>query len=173
MPLLNFPECELDLPRNLALLDTNVLVAFVDDRDNDHEQAAFVLEELDSHSLVAPIPVIVEAFGLLTSRRGLSKAMSLVRWLSTPGQVSLLPALNIATHEFPTFMRRAEWMAQFSVDYVDSHLMETAHALTERCGLKPHAPIFTFDTRDFLRCATRGRNYSIFDMRELELIAFG
>jgi hypothetical protein len=58
------------------------------------------------------------------------------------------------------------------VDYVDAHLMELADTITAKFSLRPHMPIFTFDTRDFMRCASHGRLYSLFDMKEMELIDF-
>ncbi len=50
--------------------------------------------------------------------------------------------------------------------------MNVADRLTRSYDLRPYAPVFTFDTKDFYRCATFGYLYSLYDMRTPELIAF-
>jgi len=54
MPFCRIPGAELDLPRNIAILDTNVLVAYADDRDQHHEQAFVFLEAEDSYVWLVP-----------------------------------------------------------------------------------------------------------------------
>lgn len=172
MVLLRVSEGEVDLPRNIALLDTNVLVALIDDRDNDHEQAALVVEELTDYAWAVSLPVIVEASGLLGSRRGQGHVGNLMRWLLTPGNAWLLPGSHPTLTPDAMLWSHSTWMAKFVVDYVDSHLMELADAITTQFELRPHLPIVTFDTSDFMRCASSGRLYSLYDMRALELVDF-
>ncbi len=56
------------------------------------------------------------------------------------------------------------------MDYVDTYLMETAHHITKVCDLKPSAPIITFDTKDFWPCTLQGRSFSLYDMKDFDLI---
>ena len=84
MPTLDLVGATLDLPRNLALLDTNVLVAYQLSTDRDHDQAeAFVEAGADYELLVAP-PVLVESCGMLSSRSGRDAVGRLLSWLLTP-----------------------------------------------------------------------------------------
>lgn len=68
--------------------------------------------------------------------------------------------------------RDAAWMKAQRIDYVDVYLMETANRITNACDLRPHAPIVTFDTSDFLRCGVKGHSFSVYDMRDLTLVTF-
>lgn len=85
------PEQELELPRNIGLLDTNVLVAFVDNRDAWHELSVLLIEENEDYEWSVNLPVVVEACGLLGARCGQTQVLTLLRWLLTPGNVWLLP----------------------------------------------------------------------------------
>lgn len=172
MPIINIDGAELDLPRNLALLDTNVLVAIGDDRDNDHEQAMLVFEELSEFQFGVTPPVILETLGMLTSRRGRETAIRMGQWILTPGNVIVLPALHPPTATSDVIGTHVHSMNRFSIDFVDSHLMHAADLLTSSWSLKPHAPIVTFDTKDFFKCAPAGYLYSLYDMRELDLVVF-
>jgi hypothetical protein len=82
----------LDLPRNLALLDTNVLVAYANDEDALHDQAQLFIESQDEFELIVVPPVIVEACGLLAKRRLQRTVFYLLNWILTPGNVVLLPS---------------------------------------------------------------------------------
>jgi hypothetical protein len=98
------------------------------------------------------------------------RLLSLLQWLGTPGNVIFLPS-----HHYPTMsdalIGHTDWMRKYNVDYVDSYLIETAHRITKTCNLKPSAPIVTFDTKDFWRCSSQGHLFSIFDMKDLDLIS--
>ena len=172
MPNLSIEGAELDLPRNLALLDTNVLVAIGDDRDNDHEQASLVFDLLVDYEFGVTPPVVLETLGMLTSRRGRDVALRMSQWLRTPGNVIILPALHSPLRTADLLDEHSAWMRKYSIDYVDSHLMHAADVLTHAWTLVPHAPIITFDTGDFFRCAKSGYRYSLYDMRELDLLTF-
>ncbi|WP_407067856.1 PIN domain-containing protein [Mesorhizobium sp. M8A.F.Ca.ET.213.01.1.1] len=172
MPILTFERQEIDLPRNIALLDTNVLVAYMDDRDNYHEQAVLVVDELPDYIWVVTLPVIVEACGLLGRRRDHLVVIQLLQWLLSPGNVWILPSSHPSLSPEQSLWLHSDWMRRHVVDYVDSYLMEIADAITKRLELRPHLPIVTFDTSDFLRCAGSGRRYSLYDMRDLQFVDF-
>ena len=172
MVALRFAEQSVELPRNGGLLDTNVLVAFADDRDGFHEQAALVLDDYDDYEWVVSLPVVVEACGLLGSRRGAGHVLTLLRWLLVPSNALLLPGSHPSVQADRLLMLQTNWMNQYRVDLVDAHLMDLAHSITSQFDFRPHMPIFTFDTSDFLRCASKGKRYSLYDMRELELVDF-
>src|SRR3954463_6701666 len=92
MPIFPIPGGEIDLPRNLALLDTNVLAAFANEEDSLHEQAKFFIEDENYFSLIVVPPVIVETCGLLAKRTYQAKLLALLQWLWTPGNVIFLPS---------------------------------------------------------------------------------
>ncbi|WP_332659843.1 PIN domain-containing protein [Brevundimonas sp.] len=173
MPFFKIAGADLDLPRNLALLDTNVLVAYADDRDNGHEQALLVIDDLgESYKwLVAP-PVIVESCGLLMSRRGEGAVLKLLGWLLSSPIITILPSPYPPLSAQSSLRLHTDWMQRLSVDYVDSYLMQAAHLITTECSLRPSVPIVTFDTSDFLKCAIGEYKYSLYDMRDLDLIEF-
>ena len=172
MPLFAIQSMNLDLPRNLALLDTNVLVAFANDRDGNHDQACLVVEEAEYEWLVPP-PVVVEACGLLDRRRGRDYVLRLLTWLLTPGMgVRLLPDPNHPIELAQAMRGHSRWMQRYEVDFVDAYLMQIADKLTRACDLKPHAPVFTFDTQDYYKCSLQGYLFSLYDMKELDLIEF-
>lgn len=173
MPFFNIPGIDLDLPRNVALLDTNVLVALADESDGNHEQAlTFVLADPDYEFLIAP-PVIVESCGLLSKRKNRPISLGLLAWLLNTAGVTLFPAPHPPGEVRPTLSGHAAWMERYRVDYVDAYLMEIAHRVTTKCDLRPHLPIVTFDAGDFLRCSGHGYEFSLYDMRDFQLVEFG
>jgi predicted nucleic acid-binding protein len=125
MPLLQLPAAEFDLPRKLALLDTNVLVALADPRENLHADANYVIEEIRYTWLVMP-PVIVEACGLLIRRRRIQETWALAEWLLDPGNAILLPDLHDVRKTAESFEAHTRWMRRYGVDYVDAYLVELA-----------------------------------------------
>lgn len=172
MAFLRVSGQDLDLPRNIALLDTNVLVAYINDRDGNHDVATFVVDDLPDYVWVVSIPVIVEACGLLGSRRGPGSVLNLLRWILTPGKVLILPGSHPNLLPERMLWSHDAWMRQYVVDYVDAHLMELASVISDQLKLQPHLPIATFDTKDFFRCANKGCRYSLYDMHALEFIDF-
>lgn len=172
MPTLDVGGGAVELPRNVAFLDTNVIVAYQLPLDQYHEQAEVFFEvgEEFEELLVAP-PVLVESCGMLMSRSGKDAVGRLLSWLLTPGHnVRLFPAPHSPLDVSLVLTSHAVWMRQFSIDYVDAYLMEAAHRLTETLNLVPNLPICTFDTSDFLRCWSRGYSYTVYDMRTFELV---
>jgi predicted nucleic acid-binding protein len=167
-----FVGAELFLPRNLALLDTNVLVAFADPGDKDHEQVELFFEVDDTYAFLVAPPVIVEACGVLARRRTNRIALQLLNWLWTPGNVILLPSPHPPKEIGKVLAEHTAWMSKYEVDYVDSYLIEVAHRLTVACELRPFVPIVTFDTGDYLKCSRRGHFFSVYDMKDLQLLEF-
>jgi predicted nucleic acid-binding protein len=170
MPTFDFGGVALDLPRNIAFLDTNVLVAHQLPEDQDHDQAEAFLEAGPDYELLVTPPVLVEACGLLTSRSGRDAVGRLLLWLLTPGHnVRVFPAPHSPLDVSTVLNAHVIWMRKFDIDYVDAYLMEAAHRLTEMLDLFP-VPICTFDTKDFFRCWRKGYSYNVFDMRTLDLV---
>lgn len=172
MPEIVRPEQLVQVPRNLALIDTNVLVAYHDHRDNLHEQAEQFIEAGEEYILLVAPPVIVEACGLLTIRTNRPTTQKMLDWLLTPGNVLLIPDLSVHADETSDLSHKSSWMEKYKIDFVDIYLMSIADHLTRSFELRPAAPIITFDTRDFYRCARRGLDYCIYDMRTLDLVDF-
>ena len=172
MPHFIIPKHHFEVPRNLALVDTNVLIAYHDTNDRLHEQAYEFVEAGGDYELLVAPPVIVEACGLLTSRRGSQITLRMLNWLLTPGKVILMPNPNSYKDFGLELADKIRWMDKFSLDYVDSYLIIAADYLTTTCRLTPPAPIITFDTGDFTRCALKGRRFSIYDMKNFELLDF-
>jgi predicted nucleic acid-binding protein len=172
MPEIVRPEQLVQVPRNLALIDTNVLVAYHDQRDNLHEQAEEFIEAGGDYILVVVPPVIVEACGLLTRNANRPTTQKMLDWLVTPGNVLLIPDLPAHADETIELSHKSSWMEKYKIDFVDVYLMRIADHLTRYFELTPAAPIITFDTRDFVRCALRGLDYCIYDMRTFDLVDF-
>jgi predicted nucleic acid-binding protein len=165
---------EIDLPRNLALIDTNILVALADPEDDDHDYAQlFVTEQQEFNLAVAP-PVIGEACSLLIgSRKRHDRAEWLLRWLLDPGSgIRLLPA----PHGSPELAVQrylgadVAWMAQYKLDYVDAYLMQMASQITSSCTFRPDLVIVTNDLKDFLRCFGGTYSYRIHNISTGETI---
>jgi predicted nucleic acid-binding protein len=172
MPRFEISGSSVELPRNIALLDTNVLVGIIDERDQHHEQATLFLEGGDDYQLLVPPPVVFEACAILIRHRDLSVAARLVTWLLTPGNAMIFPSPHASPGVAEALRDHSLWMQRYKVDYVDAYLMEIAHQLTMQCGLRPSTPIVTFDTSDFYKCGLGGYSFSLYDMRELALVEF-
>lgn len=168
MPQYNVPGEVLDIPRNTALIDTNVLVAMFDPTDGLHAEAQFALREDDRFCWLVIPAVLVEAAGLLKRRAGDIAVVTMLRWLLTPGQRVLL----ISSVEGPKELEKhlplcIDMISSRQLDFVDTQLMTVASVLTLACDLAPFMPILTSDFRDFY-AAARGRRYqySVLDLRD-------
>lgn len=156
---------ELDLPRNLALIDTNILVALADPDDDNHDYAQLFMEEQDEFQLAVAPPVIGEACSLLIgSRKRRDRAEWLLHWLLDPGSgVRLLPAPHGAAE--PSVQRYlgadVAYMAQHKLDYVDAYLMQMANQISSACAFRPDLVIVTNDLKDFLRCFGKSYGYRV------------
>lgn len=172
MPTLELPASACNLPRNAALLDTNVLVAYFDDTDENHGLALLTLDEDVGYVWLVSTPVVVEACGLLGRRRSQRQVLSLLVRLFTDENVLIFPQIDAIGTPISSIEVHTNWMRQHSVDYVDSHLMNLAHFFSTKFMLRPNLPIATLDMRDFLRCGGKGLRYNLLNIEELELIDF-
>lgn len=165
MPRIEIPNGRIEIPPKLGILDTGVLAArFKDDESEKHSDTIAYMELADYQWLVAP-PVIVEACGLLSKRKYDKQRAAMMQWLQAPGNVNIFPAPHAPSLVHEVLSKHAQWMAKFEVDYVDAYLMEMANLLTQAGKLRPHAPIITYDTTDFMKCAKKGLQYSLIDMK--------
>lgn len=168
MVLFMVEGAEIDLPRNLALIDTNILVALADPKDKHHEYAwLFVEVQRDFQLAVAP-PVIAEACSfLIGSRKRRDRAEWILRWLLSPGSgIRLLPAPHGSPEAAIQRYLDADvaYMSKYKLDYVDAYLMQMAHAITSNCSFRPDIVIITNDLSDFTKCFGCGYSYRIYDM---------
>jgi predicted nucleic acid-binding protein len=165
---------EIDLPRNLALIDTNILVSLADPNDPDHDYAQLFVEEQEDFDLAVAPPVIGEACSLLIgSRKRRDRAEWLLNWLLTPGNgIRLLPAPHGSPEGAIQRYLSADfaWMAQYKLDYVDAYLMQMASQITSSCAFHPDLVIVTNDLKDFLRCIGGGYKYRIHNISNGETI---
>ena len=78
-----------DLPRNMALLDTNVLVPLASPQDDWHEHTVAALD-LGEFRWVVTHASLIEAWNILVGReKRTDLAYELVNWALTPGQAIL------------------------------------------------------------------------------------
>lgn len=172
MPILDIPGVELPMPRNIALLDTNVLVAYFDETDEHHDDATLVIEECKEYVWILTPPVITEAAGLLARKLDNVWVVRMLLWMMTLEQAIIFPANHFIQPPKSVLTKNAELMGRHVIDYVDSYLMDLADCLSNTLELRPNMPIATFDKRDFFRCAGKGLRYSIYSTDDLELIEF-
>lgn len=154
----------LELPRNLALLDSNALVALIDDRDDHHEDAQLFFEAQEDYILAVAPPVIAEAWGVIRSRRP-DRAHKLIQTILDPGVgIRILPAPHHVeeSHVQDYLHENANWMQKFAIDYVDAFLMGMADRITLTCDMSPFIVIVTTDLRDFPRCLNGGYSYGVY-----------
>lgn len=167
MPTFAITGSELELPRNLALLDTNILIALADPDYPHHPDIKTWLDYQEDYILGVPPPVIVEACNFITGKlKRPDRADFLLRWLLTPGNaVRILPAPHdVAESAVQTYLGAdVEWMAQHRLDYVDAFLMQMANRITDACQFRPDLVIVTMDLGDFLRCLKKGYAFRIYD----------
>ena len=163
---------DLDLPRNLALLDSNILIAFALADEPQHAEASIFLECKDEFVLGVAPPVIGEVCSfLIGKRKRRDRALWLVRWLLTPGNcVKLLPAPHNSDEDaLSSYLRTdIDWMDAHGLDFVDSYLMHMADTITETCKYRPDVVIVTSDLNDYLRCFKRGCQYRVYDISNNE-----
>ena len=164
MPVLTIPGKEYDVRRDSMLLDSNVLIAaFSPTEIVRHETARLLLEE-DCPFLV-PVPVVVEAWGLLARGKAASQpAGELVDWLASSG------AATIISEDMEPFYDLIEVMKRRRIDLVDSAVLRLALKITKECKLTPPIKIATFDTRDFLPLRASVRGFLLYDLNTFDLI---
>lgn len=148
MPTFKILPYELDISREAALLDTNVLFAAFSQRDQKRQNAREFLFDVWENELLVPIPVLIETWGLLVGRnKDWESGMELLNWINSPGTaVTLLPQ-----HANHSVLVR-DIIARMRIDCVDATLIYLANEFTVQCSLAPPIRIVTYDTSDFLRC---------------------
>jgi hypothetical protein len=165
MPAYTVDSCQVDILGDLLLLDTGILVAKFLPEDGKHDDVEVFLDMYgEERQLAVPIPVVIEAWGLLVGSKGRwDCGMRLLLWLSDPGNSVVL--LSQHTDAFDTVR---ELSALIHVDYIDASLSCLANDVTRQCDLSPHASVATYDTGDFLRCRAKwDLRFRIFDLKSL------
>lgn len=155
-----------DLPRNVALLDTNVLVALANPNDGMHRHTIGALD-LAEYTWAVPHASLIEAWNILAGReRRTDLAYGLMQWVLTPGQVILVgDAIEpvSAAHNYSQSL---------GIDLVDASLMELANRISSECRIHPAVQIATYDTGDFLRFFGRSDlSFNVYDMRNISSTA--
>ena len=161
MPIWKTLEPDIDLPRNVALLDTSVLVSFCDPSEQTHEDTIAALD-MDDFSWAVTRSVVVETSSLLTgSRKRPDLAHSLMEWIMTPGQIIKIGETTESLEAARQYARR------FRVDFVDATLLDLANQISTKLAISPSVHVATYDTRDFLMLyGQEGMNFHVFDMRD-------
>lgn len=166
MPTWSVAERTYHFPTRVAFLDTNVLIAVVQENDGRHGHTEAVLELQDYHWCVTH-SCVLEAWNFLAGKQKNRRlAIQLIDWLFTPGNAFLI---SDAVEPLSTAHLFSQ---QLHVDIVDANLVDVANRLTVQCDLKPWAHIATYDTRDFLRIHYQKKlKFNVFDMEHMESTA--
>lgn len=159
-----------DLPSQSALIDTNLLVAYFDDREADHEKSSQFFALLDGAYFfpVIPMSVLVEAWGLLVGRnRNHYNGLKLLDWSLQPGTVAVVP-------DSPTDLPMiAQLVATHELDVVDAMLLQLAYDIQQKCEMPKPLPIASMDRRDFYRILGQvGIAIRIIDIETLDVDEF-
>ena len=160
MPIWTVAERVYDLPRNIALLDTNVLVALVNPNDGWHQHTVDALD-LGEYVWAVPHASLLEAWNMLVGReRRTDLAYQLMSWVLTPGRAILVGDAIEPVSVAHTYSQR------FGIDLVDASLLELADRVSRECDIQPAVQIATYDTGDFLRLfGPSGLSFNVYDMR--------
>lgn len=158
----------LDIPRNIALLDTNVLVAYFNTEDSLHHDTRAYFELYDDFVMGVTPPVVVETCGMLMSRTRAWNVQQMLEWLMTPGTAFVFPSHFRPMLVSDILHENSNWMRDRELDYVDSYLMHTAHSITTKCEIQPSVPIITFDMGDFMKCSKQRYRFSLLDPRSAD-----
>lgn len=176
MPIYAIEGVEIELPRNLAILDTNILIALALPDDEFHAEVEQFFEDQDKFIFGVPPPVIVEACSfIIGARKRHDLALKLLQWLLTPGSgVILLPAPHgPGEREVQAFLSAdSAWMTKHNLDYVDAYVMQMADMVTRYCEYNPGLLIITNDMKDYWRCWQQGYAFSVYDITQREIIDF-
>lgn len=168
MPVLRLDGGDISLPRNVALLDTNILVARFNDRDDLHGNAVETLEADVRFEWLVTGPVLVEACGLLRSRRTEKEVQDLLLWLKTPGgRVSVLTCAEGPNEHQSRLPEHFEFISARKIDFVDCYLMHVATLIASAMGAEA-VPIVTVDSRDFFSGAGGNYRYGVLNWRQFE-----
>jgi len=150
-----------DLPRDIALLDTNVLIALADPRDGRHEHTVAALD-LGEYRWVVTHASLLEAWNLLVGRQKRKDlAYNLMSWVLTPGH-----AILVGDAIEPVSLAH-EYSQRFGIDLVDASLLDLADRMSRECSITPAVHVATYDTKDFLRLfGPSGLYFNLYDMKD-------
>lgn len=166
MAVIRIDGGDVTLPRNIAFLDTNVVVARFDVSDSLHSEALLTLEEDDRFEWVVTGPVIVEASGMLLKRTNLVVVFEMLRWLVTPGnKVYVLTCAEGPNEHEMRLVQQSSVMESRGIDFVDAYLMRIASLIAVSWKV-PFMPIVTSDGRDFFSTRGMGFRYGVIDLRD-------
>lgn len=162
MPIYRIDVQEVDLPRKIALLDTNVLVSFADPDDPKHQHTTEVID-LGEYTWVVLYTVVIESWNFIRGKlKKPEVADYLLRWILTPGTVYVInePPQVIQHHR--------ENIINSRLDFVDAALMKTATDISLTLNIRPYVHVATYDLRDFARCRLNPDfSFHVYDMEEL------
>jgi predicted nucleic acid-binding protein len=161
MPNWLVPEQIYDLPRNIAFLDTNVLVSLANPNDEWHDQTIAALD-MGEYRWAVALGSLIEAWNFLVGRvRRKEFAYDLMTWMLTPGNAILVgdAVEPVSTAHF--------YSQRYAIDLVDASLIDLADRMSKACELNPAVHVATYDTRDFLRLfGVSGLSFHVYDMRD-------
>lgn len=162
MPIWLVPQRELDLPRNIALLDTNVLVALFDESDPRHADTGAAID-LAQFAWGVSYAAIIEAWNFLVGKvKRTDYAIGMMEWILTPGNVALI------ADDYERVDVAHSYSRKFGVDIVDATLLDLAHRITRTFALSPSVHVATYDVADFLRLfGQKDLQFNVYDMRDL------
>ena len=162
MPEWLVPERLYDLPRDIALLDTNVLIALADPSDGWHEHTVSALD-MGEYRWVVTHASLLEAWNFLVGRqKRRDLAYQLMDWVLTPGQAILVGDAIEPVSSAHAYSQR------FGIDLVDASLLDLADRVSRECRIVPAVHVATYDTGDFLRLFGPSRlNFNVYDMRDM------
>lgn len=150
------------IPPDAALLDTNVLISYIDPRDADHENTIAALDLFRFQYFVL-YANLVEAWNWLAAK---SKkpllAYKMMEWALTPGAMTLIEdeCSNISTAR--------GFSERFGIDIVDACLADVASRLSAAIGLEPAVHVVTYDTADFMKLFGQSEmRFNVCDIRHL------
>jgi predicted nucleic acid-binding protein len=121
----------------VALIDTNMLLAFAFARDANHELASRTLHSLSQETRIVPTPVLTELFYMTMVRINYVRAIQVFASTRAGFQIQSLTNADL--------IRMQQIMEQYqdaAFDFTDTAIM----ALAERLNI---TRVCTFDRRDF------------------------
>lgn len=119
------------------LIDSNVLIAAVNQKDMRHQQARTLLGQIEAEQNIVVIPVLSEVFYFTSRNIGYRAAINVFTMIATAFEVEQLTIEDLARMQ--VIMDRYE---DAGFDFADAAIM----AASERLNI---TRIVTFDRRDF------------------------
>lgn len=162
MPVWSIPARDYEMPRNIALVDTNVLVAMFDKNDARCSDATVAID-LGQFRWAVSHAAIIEAWNFLVGKvKRFDFAVSMMEWIMTPGNVILVD--DVAE----SIGNAHRYSVNYKLDIVDASIIDLADRMTRSFSLKPFVHVATYDARDFLRVFGRpDLSFHVYDMRDL------